>query len=850
MNTYITSKAKRPKNAWYMRISKVIDVYQMDLGYKDTKNRSGPFSSAAHGQVKVPWGPSTGCEYVIRRVEEGCVKEFKFRNKRRETVCFDEVLLNNIENGDGVTPFAQRVTAMNVGDRKRLLGNYLSLIQFAEGFIYHNPSLYDTDGFSLDQSGVSMQVVESNGGSLVELRGFIQTARESATVVNSVKEGHTDMVTKGEKRKVPVGVVKPAKMSKIATALHNQKQEIEDPEGLESQFSKSYLGAAWVPLDNISTAKDLMKIYIFRVYKIMDSLKQRYDPSQAVLVVCPKEGEEVNMEQVEDQEFIVVQKCHTLAAFKELDKTNEFEKLPGHGNRNVLVYIINTNSSALIHYANCRANDIAREHVRTLRPQDLVLVFKSLKDRDGSVNGVKVIERMAKHFRVGVNETTSLLKICKWSSETLKALIAVLEVFEVFETSDVKNSGRYRTLLQRGEKLSMSNSLFNSLAKCDEVYIRENFNSVISKDSSLQELVDNNMKIVAVRKVAGVLSQIAGYKSIDQLNIEHANKFTKSVLANFLGAEVNCDKMNTQAKLLKKYYENVVNMVEDSGEDDCVVKFEEIECLEDLTKSDIGRRFETVIVDLKDFNQNLCLHIINSILKSEKEQNAGVFIFPTEAAQFEVLSFLRTNKLTLADNLKVFPVLFQNDKGGSEEVTENVTFGVAFGKIVVSNPPFKILLGDKKYLLSTVVAQLTVPASSVAIVTDSGLPIVQVHTERLLHKVTYFGTKMEIMKFKQYLAKDKVLFKKAVEVSGKEIVVENVKPNKAVGAIVDRVNNEPSVTVDSNVEVNASDDEDESSTSPFKKDESGAFGGMNDSGIDIDGEAGTSSIKKILKLDV
>ena len=118
MNTYITSKAKRPKNAWYMRMTKVVDVYQMDLGYKDTKNRSGPFSTTSHGSVKMPWGPSTGCEYVVRKVEEGFVKEYKFRNKRRETACFDEVLLNNIENGDGVTPFAQRVTAMNVGDKK------------------------------------------------------------------------------------------------------------------------------------------------------------------------------------------------------------------------------------------------------------------------------------------------------------------------------------------------------------------------------------------------------------------------------------------------------------------------------------------------------------------------------------------------------------------------------------------------------------------------------------------------------------------------------------------------------------------------------------------------------------
>ena len=77
----ITSRAKRPKNAWYMRITKVIDVFQMDLGYKDTKNTSGPYSSSPHNMaVKVPWGPSTACQYRVRKVKEGSVKECKFTN--------------------------------------------------------------------------------------------------------------------------------------------------------------------------------------------------------------------------------------------------------------------------------------------------------------------------------------------------------------------------------------------------------------------------------------------------------------------------------------------------------------------------------------------------------------------------------------------------------------------------------------------------------------------------------------------------------------------------------------------------------------------------------------------------
>ena len=787
----------------------------MDLGYKDTKNKAGPYSSSPHNMaVKLPWGPSTACQYRVRKDKDGPVKEFKFSNKRRESVCFDEVLLNNIDNGDGVTPFAQRVTSMCVGDRKKLLGNYLTLLQYAESFIYHNPALNDENGFAVDLTGVTMEEVESNGGSVEDFRSFVQIAKASAVAVESVEKGYSAMMVapRGVKRKATEEMLKPAKLSKAAIVLNNEKRELEDPEGLECQFSKSFLGAAWVPLDNISVAKDLMKVNIFRVYKIIESLKARYDPSQAVLVVCPKnESQDIDMENVEEVEFHIVQKVHLLCAFKEMDKTNEFEVLPGHARRNVLVYVINTNSPALVFYGNARANDIAKQHVRTLRPQDLIQVFKSLSDKDGSVNGLKVIERMAKHFRVGINETTSLLQICKWSSSTLKCLIDMLEVFEVYETLDVKQGGRYTILLQRGEKLSMANALLNSLAKCEETFVKEHFQAVISKEISLQDLVNNYMHEVEIRKAAAVLSQISGYKSIDQLNLKYGNKFDNKALADYIGAEIIMDKMNTQAKLLKKYYNNIVHAGQKKSDEGSFVKFKECDTLDVILEVDVGNTFETIVVDLKEPNQDLCMSIIISILRSDKEHHAGVFVFPCEASQFEVLSFLRSQTITLTDSRS----------GSDVEVAENVIFGIVFGRFDFIDPPCKILYSDKKQLVE-VIGHIAPPASTVAMVTDQGIDIMQVHTQRLLHRVTYFGFKKDLGKFKKLLSKDRAMFDSQND-------TEDVSD---------------AVTNDDNMESTT----DESSTSPFKKAELYSSKSLDDSGIDVNFGAGTSSVKK--KIDI
>ena len=92
---------------------------------------------------------------------------------------------------------------MCVGDRKKLLGNYLTLLQYAESFIYHNPALKDENGFSIDRTGVTMEEVESNGGSVEDFRSFVQIAKASAVAVESVEKGYSAMMiaSRGGKEK-------------------------------------------------------------------------------------------------------------------------------------------------------------------------------------------------------------------------------------------------------------------------------------------------------------------------------------------------------------------------------------------------------------------------------------------------------------------------------------------------------------------------------------------------------------------------------------------------------------------------------------------------------------------------
>ena len=265
----------------------------------------------------------------------------------------------------------------------------------------------------------------------------------------------------------------------------------------------------------------------------------------------------VDLNNLGDRKFLVVQKVHTVAAFKEMDKTQEFQKLTGHESRMVLAYVIDTNSPAMVVFSNMRSNDITNQFGRQMCPQNFLHVFDTLVKKDRKVDNMKVIERMCKHSRTGPNEITSVLKLCKWSPDRFRCLIDALEVFEVYETRDVSRSGRYGTLLARGEKLSMTNTLFNQLGKCEEKYFLKHSEKVVSGEISLKNLIDENILIIEVRKVASVLSQITGYQSVEKLSRRYPGKFDFEALTAYVGAEVKDGKLNQKAIELERHYQNV-----------------------------------------------------------------------------------------------------------------------------------------------------------------------------------------------------------------------------------------------------------------------------------------------------
>ena len=285
----LTSRARRPKNAWFLFSSKVGDQFQIDIGYKTSSGVVGGYSSSPqNARVKIPWGPPTKCDFNIRRSGDEVVKEFKFFNRRHESASFDEVILKMLEGG--VQPFSQKVTSLCVQGQKKLLSNYLTLVQSSSEFIFHREMIHDEDGFMMDGSGVSVKDLEDNGGSVTEYRDFLKLVKESSNEVSKTGDVSLEMVRKradGRKKRKPEGERTEPDKKKSKTAIVNDDEnfELEDSAGLEQKYMTSFIGLANIPLKNLKIPSELKSmVNIYRVYRIMTSMKAKFDPSQTILV--------------------------------------------------------------------------------------------------------------------------------------------------------------------------------------------------------------------------------------------------------------------------------------------------------------------------------------------------------------------------------------------------------------------------------------------------------------------------------------------------------------------------------------------------------------------------------------
>ena len=743
-----SSLISKSRFSWFIYFTKLKDTFTVHIGIKNTKGAVSEYScSKPNATNKIPFDAPVKCEYIITKEAEESVGMMQFTSKRREIKKFRMSQLNCFEGGDN--DFSRKVSSMVIDRREQLLGKFLCLLPYSKGFSLYREEVHSDEGELLDDI-IDKDDFLCNDAVKNEYAEFRRAAMCCAKEVNRAKADIRQFFPNKRRADVSETGGSVPKKSIAAVIRDKERKELDDEEGLEKCYRKSFIGFANIPLDNISIAEELASNLISeRVNVIAKSIMDKYDPSQAIPIICPKDSDvpfDIKRH-TNSHKFVAVQKIHLVAALKKLDSQGEFVKLLEHKNRTLPCYVLRISDSGLIHYGNIRANNISSQFVRKTDPQDLVRTFFSLSTKDGAESAGKVVERMAGLTHINPRDCFALKKLCAWNNAGISALMEVISWYEHYESCDTKPKGYLQSLAQ-GKKLAMPHNLFRQLGKVDEDFFLANHSKVLRNEISLATLLKTYENTVKMNKVTAVLSRIADFKPYESLLLDHPGKFEYNQLKPFFGAEIRKDgSKNQEAVGLASYFESVVHAETENGVQEVrIVEYKELSA---LLKDDALKFYLSLVVNWNNEVQTDTEQVLNMLRNRLSMKAVGqvtMILFPSEESQCKVLSVLRSYGIA---DVKIKPIFFHDFEYRCGDFVENIRCGLLVGWFKVATPLLISYSSRSKVL--DLVRLLSEVGTPVAVI--SGCPdlVIGLQNGDLQLDTTFFGTPEETSILKDVL---------------------------------------------------------------------------------------------------
>ena len=433
--------------------------------------------------------------------------------------------------------------------------------------------------------------------------------------------------------------------------------------------------------------------------------------------------------------------------------------MSGLEGRKIPCYVLKTRCSITQNYGFLRGNDIQATGPSKPELQDLLYISEGLREDGVSDQEVNcVTEKYAKTLKFRIEEITSLKKLISWKANERENLIAVLKKFESYCTLDANSPGN-KSRLTLGLKMQLHKSLFTLIGKVDGQEFAEGSHQVIDGKISLKDFTSRLQNTCDLEKSKAIVSQAANYTPISQLKTSYPGKFDDEVIGDFQGASFSSPSSKNQPKiLLEKYVKSVVSDSVSEGSVRSVV-------VDSIAQVDfkVLNKFDLIVCNLKSGQSTFAESLITLACSTAKTGMSVMLLMPDRKAQIWCLNQLDKSMMSgNQDEIRVEQIFFEKNKlqkSGKDPISENVSFGLIFGKFVIVNPPLNIAHGEIKLCLRKVVSKLLVPASEIAFLSEKNCPMYDLHDVNNLKlcNFTYYGEVGTISSLRKRWSKDKVL---------------------------------------------------------------------------------------------
>ena len=511
-----STKAIKPRTAWTISVLKGKSGYEVQILWKETRNKVGLFVTKGKG----PFGRLRSAKIVTEENNRKEVHDYyrfvnEFGDVGKFRVSMMEVFLG------GSNPFSKKLNDLRSEKNDKKVALLLSHLVCSRDFIGHDPNVYNHLGQKLGEAEQQDDFEE-----------VFAAARDCATIVTAGYDEAIGSIAEKTKRN---------KTSKKAIKL-NKQQRIEkffikenaDEKGVEKEYIHGIKGRLDIRIEKLTVSEKIqLPISETEIRNLANDMVDTFDITQMYFVVMPADPDSFDEDNLEKNSYEVLHGRHRLLSLQLLIKENKISLLPGMENRSVPCLILGTLSVAAANWVNLRNSDIAARYVFRPNHHDLVYELHGLKKLTGE--GAHVLETVTRYcnmLKKSDAEKAALRALSRFPQDALEMVVEILKQYEKCQTADFdeKMIKKSSSKLTKGEKLITPMAIFKPLTLMPLEYLKECCPKILDGKLSLKDFVSKFSKENKRRKKEGRIEEIAGFKTIVNLRNQYPQKFTPEIL--------------------------------------------------------------------------------------------------------------------------------------------------------------------------------------------------------------------------------------------------------------------------------------------------------------------------------
>ena len=346
-----------------------------------------------------------------------------------------------------------------------------------------------------------------------------------------------------------------------------------------------------------------------------------------------------------------------------------------------------------------------------------------------------------------------------WSPSNLEDLAEMLRAYKTFNTKDVEEKGsRLGSVLSSGQSLPVNKQFFKKIGRLTGEQVENMKVSVMKKEISLTQAVENAMKSNDREKTLSLASQKLGNITSDEVLRLYGDSFNNQVLDSFRGAVLG-RKENKIGKDLGEYCDQLLLGGENKPEPKVEVKVVNNGIIVD-GKIDVA----VITCESPEKSHNTILEMLETIQKKTYGSNLVVISKDNEG-----ITHLK-ECLEEKTRKKVTDIYFTKENGVEQGGFEqNIYYGLTAGKVL--GKVVKKVNGIISDNLVKVVASLSPPNARLALFHMARtIPLTLIHTADS-SKTEYHIVQRDEHKLLSKLKNDAMVEHEEVEVSEKESII-------------------------------------------------------------------------------